>query len=135
MSQESANGEPQQHFPMFWGNAKWLLNVHLVRLGIEPDDAEFIASDIMRRCAGITPILPVDPDSQVHRDYGALICDAVTAEQRLLAARTGQNPGTMLTDWPPTPLEFTHPFLISFQRIVSELEAEVHRAEGGRRLN
>lgn len=128
-------GERQQHFPMFWRNAGSLLGVHLERLGVDQEDAEFIVSDIMRRCSKIKAVLPFDPDSPVHRDYGALMCDAVTAEQRLLAARTGRMPGTTIGDWPPTPIEFTHPFLVAVQCAVSELEAEVHKAEGGRRLN
>jgi hypothetical protein len=127
--------ERQQHFPLFWRSAESLLRVHLARLGIEPEDAECIASDIMRRCSNIKAVLPVDPDSQVHRNYGALLCDAVTAEQRLLAARTGRMPGITIGDWPPTPLEFKHPFLLKVQAVVSALEVEVNEVEGRKRLN
>jgi hypothetical protein len=134
-SNSNANAEPQQHFPMFWRNAESLMRVQLLRLGVEAEDADLIASEITRRCADIKPVLPTDPRSQVHRDFGALMCDAVTAEQRLLAARTGRKPGFIIGDWPPTPLKFTHPFLVAVQCVVSELEAEVHRAERGRRLN
>lgn len=135
MSEDTDSAEPQQHFPLFWRNAESLLRVHLARLGVKPEDANFIATDIMRRCSKTKAILPVDPDSPIHRDYGALMCDAITAEQRLLAARTGRMPGMTIGDWPPTPLEFKHPFLLEVQAVVSALEAETHKAEGGRRLN
>lgn len=135
MHDDSASVKPQQHFPMFWRNADWLIRGLLRRLGIERDDAESIASDLIRRLSAIRAVLPVDPDSQVHRDYGSLLCDAITAEQHLFVARAGRMPGAAIGDWPPTPLKFTHPFLIAVQCVVSEIEVDACRADGGRRLN
>jgi hypothetical protein len=135
MNDDSADVEPQMHFPMFWRNAESLLHVHLRRLGLEPVDSDFVATDLMRRFSAIKAVLPINPDSQVHRDYGALMCDAVTAEQHLFAAQHGRMPGRLLHDWPQTPLKFEHPFLLEVQQVLGVLEADVSKATNGRRLN
>ncbi len=61
--------------------------------------------------------------------------DAITAEQRILAAKRGRFPGQAIGDWPPTPIGFEHPFLVAMQKAVGQIEAEANKAEGGKHLN
>jgi hypothetical protein len=129
--------EPQELFPNFWKQMESLLLVYLaVGLDASDNDAEAIADDLLARCAHVEPVLPVDPNSAVHRHLSFLVFDAVLAEQRIFAARHGRIPGRMITGyWPVTPLKFDHPFLVSMQAVVSAIEVEANKAEGGRRLN
>lgn len=127
--------EPQRHFPNLWRNTESLVRVLLYRLEVDNSDAEVIIVDLMRRCAGLKAILPVDPNSQTHLNFAALMLDAIDAERRLFAAQHGRFPGEALGDWPPTPISFENPFLLELQSVVGQIEAEANAAEGGKKLN
>jgi hypothetical protein len=135
VSNSSPTVEPHWQIPEFWRKVERITRNNLARLMVETDDADWIVGDMMRRCVDIRPELPVDQDSPVYRNFGALMCDMITAEQRLFAARNYHMPGRLLEDWPPTPLCFEHPFLVALQRVVSRIEVEANLAERGKGLN
>jgi hypothetical protein len=128
-----SEAEPHQLFPLFWRNAACLVRTHLAQHGIEADDAEEIASDIMRRCSHIEPRLPVDPESPVHYSMGILIVEMTTAARRLFSAGRRHVVGVAFDELPVQPAKYDHPFLIALQKVISEIEADANKA--GRRLN
>jgi hypothetical protein len=128
--------EPQKRFPLFWPSADLHLRRYLPELGVDDADAEVIRKDLLARCAHIEPLLPVDPESEVHFEFGALWLDVVSAEQRLFAAQHGRMPGSVHDDlWMTMGLNTGHPFLIELQKVLAGIEAQANRAEGGKRLN
>lgn len=122
--------EVERHFPGLWSDVKFMLEIHLARLGVFDADAEEIIADLLGRCAGIDPTMPADSSSSVHMDFAAQMISASTAGQRLFAAKHGRMPGTLIEDWPTTPLRTDHPFLIAFSKVVSQIEAEANAADG-----
>jgi hypothetical protein len=94
-----ANGKSNYQFvPTFWREAEFYILVHLVKLGIRDEDADVIADDIINRCAQIDPVLPIGPNENFYTDYASLICDAVSAGQRLFATKHGRMSGELLDD-------------------------------------
>lgn len=109
--------------PGFWEHAECTIGLHLAVLGVELEDITAIILDLMPRLARIDAAIPYAADDQFWRDYASLICDACSAQQRILAAKSGRMPGGLLGDWPPTPISYEQPFLKAIQQVVSELEA------------
>ena len=131
----ASGGEPHQLFPHFWANAAGWLMLTFPRMGIDREQSEAMMRDLIERCTGIEPMLPSNPESEVHRQIGHLMMDAIEAEQRLFAATLGYFPGDKLGYWPASVVETTHPFLLAFERVVSAIEADANAAEAGRKVN
>jgi hypothetical protein len=90
---------------------------------------------IQQAFTGIPVALPLSAEKDFFAGLGACIIDLVTAQQRLVAAHTGAALGRVVTDWPPTPIAFDHPFLAAVQRVVSQIEAEGNKGKYARRSN
>lgn len=119
----------------FWEYAETIIRIYLAGIWVEREDVDVIVGDLMPRLSTIPAMIPYGATERYWNDYGSLVCDACTAEQKLFAAKRGYVPGSLLGDWPPTPIEFTEPFLRSIRVVVSELESEVNMASGGNRLH
>lgn len=117
----------------FWCRMERMIRECLDVVWIFDDDADDITNDLMQRLRDT----PVTPPSSVRPDFfvclGAAMAALVTAEQRLVAAKTGKAVGLPIGGLPPMPFIYNHPFLMELQGIVAQLDAEADKY--GRRAN
>ncbi|HZR62278.1 MAG TPA: hypothetical protein VFA80_15120 [Xanthobacteraceae bacterium] len=118
----------------FWRYTECKIRQCLDFLWIFDHDADNITEDLMRRLRGI----PLTPPSSVRPDFfgclGVAMADLVTAEQRLVAARTGKAVGLMIGELPQMPFVYNHPFLMAVRNVVDQIKTEANN-ECGRRTN
>lgn len=123
--------EPEKLFPDFWPKAGLICRAHLSELGLDAEDGDLIASDLMARVVHIEPTLPSDPNSAVHRSFGKLMFDATLAELRLFGTDDDYELAGPPHPWRDARMEaYEHPFLIALQQVVAEIEFEANEAEG-----
>ncbi len=132
---EGANSDCRHFVAGFWPSSESDIRIHLRLLGADDAEGKAIAKKVCKRFSKVEPVVPRNAGDAYWVSYAALICDAVSAEQRLFAASKGHLPGKLIGDWPPTPIAFDDPFLRAMQVVVSEIEAEANAATGARGLN